>query len=201
MNFFDGCLGKQLANGLTWQNEPADWRFTGKELLVVSRPRTDVFRSCNGNIIDNAAMLTVAVSDDFTAIAQTTVETADFADASGLIVRESFEKWFKLCLERNPWGEISTVSVVTDPWSDDCGGEIIARPTCGLRITRKGGYFGMHYNPDGSRWRFIRHFCLDMARTVQVGTLVQSPRGNGCRAEFRSFEIIPHPVADFRSGE
>ncbi len=201
MNYFDPCTGKQLANGLAWQNAPPGWGFDGHGLHVVPHPRTDIFRSCNGNILDNAAVLSAPVTGDFTAVTHTKVEATDFADASGLIVRESFEKWIKLCLERNPWGELSTVSVVTDPWSDDCGGEIVRASACRLRITRKGGYFGLHYSLDGSRWRFVRHFCMDMAAAVQVGILVQSPRGKGCRAEFRSFEIVPRPVADFRSGE
>jgi len=167
----------------------------------VPRLRTDIFRSCNGNVLDNAAVLSVPVTGNFTAITHTEVEATEFADGSGLIVKQSFEKWFKLCLERNPWGELSTVSVVSNPWSDDCGGEIVANQGCLLRITRKGEYVGMHHSDDGSRWRFIRHFCIELAATVRVGILVQNPRGNACRARFHSFEITPEPVADFRSGE
>ncbi len=35
MNLFEGCHGRQLADGLAWLEEPPDWRFDTEGLHIV----------------------------------------------------------------------------------------------------------------------------------------------------------------------
>ena len=116
-------------------------------------------------------------------------------------MRVSGEQWAKICVERSPVGEVSIVSVVTDPWSDDANNELLATPEAHLRISRQGELFGMHYSLDGRAWRFVRAFALAAPAEVRVGVHAQAPFGDGCRARFDHLEIDPRAVADFRSGE
>jgi len=90
---------------------------------------------------------------------------------------------------------------VTNPWSDDSNSELLTSPECFLRLTRKGDVFGMHYSLDGTKWRFVRTFALELPPTVMVGIHAQAPFTHGCQVVFHSLTISPDPVADFRSGE
>jgi regulation of enolase protein 1 (concanavalin A-like superfamily) len=197
----NGCRGRALASGLRWLNEPPEWEAGPDGLLIVPAAPSDFFRPYGGTPSDNCSLLYTEVTGDFTAAAQVRAELADFGDAGALTVRATPERWAKLCLERSPAGEVSVVSVVTDGWSDDGNGELLARPECHLRLTRRGQVFAMHHSLDGSRWRFVRTFGLELPEQVMVGIHAQAPFTAGCRVVFRRFAIGPEPVADFRSGE
>jgi len=201
MDLFDGCTDKTLANGLTWLNEPPDWSFDDTGLTVTPKAKTDFFRPYREMPKDNAGLLYVQVSGDFTAETKAQAALSAFGDAAALTVRENEVRWAKLCLERSPIGDISVVSVVTDQWSDDSNGELLDHPECCLRLTRRGNLFGMHYSLDGTAWRFVRAFGLEFPDTVMVGVHAQAPFRGGCRAIFKSLHITSEPVSDFRSGE
>ena len=201
MNLFEGCTDHSLANGLAWLNEPPEWRFSDGELSVVPGPLTDFFRPYKRESRDNAALLYKDVSGNFTAVSRVRADLAAFGDAPAITVRSSEAKWAKLCLERSPIGDVSLVAVVTDPWSDDCNSELVDRAECYLRLTRKGNVFGMHYSLDGTRWRFVRTFALELPPTVMVGVHAQAPFQGGCRATFSFLNLTFEAVKDFRSGE
>lgn len=201
MNLFEGCHGRQLADGLAWLEEPPDWRFDTEGLHIVPWAKTDFFRPYQGTPKDNACLLYTEVTGDFTAVTHARAELVGFGDAAALTVRTAPAQWAKLCLERSPIGDISVVSVVTNPWSDDANNEVLPGPECALRITRHGDVFGMHYSLDGKGWRFVRTFGLAMPETVMVGVHAQAPFVGGCHATFSCFELSPQPVMDFRSGE
>jgi regulation of enolase protein 1 (concanavalin A-like superfamily) len=201
MDLLKGCHDRALAAGLSWLNEPPEWRFDGEGLLVVPEAATDFFRPYSGTGRDNAALLYTEVTGDFTAATRTRVHLVGFGDAAAITVRAGATQWAKLCLERSPIGDISAVSVVTNPTSDDANNELVDEPACFLRITRNGDVFGMHYSLDGQVWRFVRTFGMAMPRTVKVGIHAQAPFVGGCWARFASFELSDQPVADFRSGE
>lgn len=201
MNLFQGCSGRSLAHGLKWLREPPSWGFGPEGLEIVPAPRTDFFRPHGGEAADSACLLFAPVSGDFTAITEAEAELVGFGDAAALTVRSSPENWAKLCLERSPVGEVSIVSVVTDVSSDDANNELLSRPACLLRITRRGDVFGMHYSTGGDRWRFVRTFGLRMPLEIMVGVHAQAPFVGGARARFRRLEIRGGAVADFRSGE
>ena len=201
MDLFEGCQGRQLANGLAWLQEPSEWRFNADGLHVVPWAKTDFFRPCEGTPKDNACLLYAQVTGDFTAVAHARAELVGFGDAAALTVRAAPSQWAKLCMERSPIGDVAAVSVVTNPWSDDANNELLPGPECYLRITRRGDVFGMHYSLDGSLWRFVRTFCIALPQTMMVGVHAQAPFVGGCQATFTRFELSSQPVMDFRSGE
>lgn len=201
MNLLASCTGRSLANGLAWLNEPPEWSVDDAGLTIVPGAPSDFFRPYSGSGRDNAGLLYSEVTGDFTATTQVRAELVDFGDAGALTVRAHEAQWAKLCLERSPIGDVSLVSVVTDPWSDDSNNELVTIPECYLRLTRKGNVFGMHYSMDGATWRFVRTLGLEMPPTVMVGIHAQAPFTPGCRVLFRSLTLSPEPVADLRSGE
>jgi regulation of enolase protein 1 (concanavalin A-like superfamily) len=201
MNLLAECRDTALANGLKWLNEPSDWKVEDERLIVIPHPGTDFFRPFGREGRDNGGLLYKRIAGDFTAVVHAKARLAEFGDAAALTVRSSGIRWAKLCIERSPVGDVSLVSVVTNPWSDDCNGELLTTPECYLRITRKDALFGMHYSLDGSLWRFVRTFALELPVEVMVGIHAQAPSAKGCEAVFSSFSISPEPVSDFRSGE
>ena len=202
MNLFEGCTNNDLPKGMTWLNEPPEWRFgdTGR-LIIVPEAVSDFFRPYDDEPNDNACLLYKQVTGDFTAVTKAEATLARFGDAAALTVRDSETLWAKLCLERSPIGDVSAVSVVTNGFSDDANGELLERPECFMRLTRKGDVFGMHYSLDGDRWRFVRAFGMSSPAEMLVGVHAQAPFVGGCQARFDYLEIDPQPVADFRSGE
>jgi hypothetical protein len=191
----------RLADALAWLREPDEWSADADGLSVTPPGGSDFFRPPGGAQVDNACLLYCPVSGDFTAQMRATAELHRFGDAAALTVRASATQWAKCCLERSPFAEVSIVSVVTDPWSDDAGGELLPAPECHVRLTRSGNLFAFHHNPDGTRWRFVRMFAMDAPGTVMVGIHAQAPEGAGPRVTFRSFSVGEGAVADFRSGE
>ncbi len=200
VNLLASCDGRILANGLQWLNAPPEWEFTEEGLTIVPNASSDFFRPYDRPPKDNCCLLYAEVRGDFTAVAQVTAQLVAFGDAAALTVRSKETQWAKLCLERSPIGEVSIVSVVTDPWSDDCNSELVTSCDSYLRLTRKGDLFGMHYSLDGAKWRFVRAFVLEIPRRAMVGIHAQAPFSAGCRVLFRSLTIAPEPIADFRSG-
>ena len=200
MDLFAGCTEHQLANGLQWMREPPEWEFSSEGLKIVPEARTDFFRM-GDQVVDNACYLYVEMEGDFTLVAEAHAELVGFGDAAALMIRAREDLWAKLCLERSPIGDVSAVSVVTDGNSDDANNELLENPECYLRITRSGDVFGMHYSLDGTVWRFIRKFVLNMPETIKVGIHAQAPFVGGCQVLFTSLDLYGIPVADFRSGE
>jgi regulation of enolase protein 1 (concanavalin A-like superfamily) len=201
MNLFDGCNAQHLENDLAWLNTPQRWSFDEQWLQVEPPKGTDFFRPFGREARDSACLLYRAVSGDFTAATRVSLIPKGFGDAAAVTVRAGEKLWAKLCLERSPIGELNAVSVVTNPWSDDSNGELVKEPECWLRLTRKGNLFGMHYSLNGSQWRFVRAFGLEMPQEVLVGVHAQAPFEAGCEALFYSFDLLDHGIEDFRSGE
>jgi regulation of enolase protein 1 (concanavalin A-like superfamily) len=201
INRLTACSGRRLGKGLNWLNEPPEWSCHEGVLHIVPAAPSDFFRPFGGGGNDNCCLLYEQVAGDFTAVASVRARLADYGDAAAVTVRASDRQWAKLCLERSPVGEVSLVSVVTDPWSDDSNSERVVEPECFMRLTRKGPVFGMHYSLDGRRWRFVRMFHMDAPEQVMVGIHAQAPFTPGCEAFFSSFSISPEPVPDFRSGD
>jgi uncharacterized protein len=200
VDLFRGCHNQRLNDALAWLNAPPVWEFDDEGLRIEPAAETDFFRPYVGTPKDNAGLLFTEVTGDFTAVTQVRAHLVGFGDAAALTVRASAMQWAKLCLERSPIGDISVVSVVTNPTSDDANNELLDDPACFLRITRKGDVFGMHYSLDGEAWRFVRTFGMAMAQTVKVGVHAQAPFVGGCWARFAGFSLSSEPVADFRSG-
>ncbi|MGB7849034.1 MAG: DUF1349 domain-containing protein, partial [Candidatus Acidiferrum sp.] len=55
-----------LANGMTWLNEPASWKKSDGQIAIRSRPKTDFWRKTfYGDITDNGHFFHLSASGDF----------------------------------------------------------------------------------------------------------------------------------------
>ena len=190
----------QTGGELKWLNPPEQWH-VGDGLTIVPKAETDFFRPYEGQARDNACLLYREVAGDFTSVVGLKAELAGFGDAGALTIRQDATHWAKICLERSPIGDVSVVSVVTNPCSDDSNGELLDRPECFLRLTRRGNVFGMHYSLDGKAWRFVRTFGFELSDPAALGIHAQAPFRGGCRVTFTRWDLTNEAVADFRSGE
>ena len=117
------------ASGLCWLNEPEQWSINPADdsLTIVPNAATDFFRplgDIDAPANDNCCLLYAEVTGDFTATTYTKATLCDFGDAAAMTIRAHESQWAKLCLERSPIGDISLVSVVTNPYSDDANSEV-----------------------------------------------------------------------------
>jgi uncharacterized protein len=124
-------------------------------------------------------------------------------DAAALYVFVNDRSWAKLALERNPLGQETLVSVVTDGTSDDCNHRVVAGPVRLRVCSVGGGAFAFHVEQDG-RWDLLRLFGLGDAKaepdSVRLGLSAQSPLGEGCTASFRGISWSADVPADLRDG-
>jgi uncharacterized protein len=161
---------------------------------------TDFFNKFKEEKRDSASFYYHELEDNFTLKAKVKVNGNYFADAVFIMVRESPDKWIKLCLEYGKDGQYSVVSVVTAPWSDDANGEIVDGNECWLRITRNNNLFGLHYSLNGVYWRFVREVGVDMNANIYIGFGIQAPKSDGCDAQICYYEVSKNYITDFRTG-
>jgi hypothetical protein len=135
-----GCTASRMPNllegasrgsvsALQWLNEPDSWSIDPSDgsITIVPNAATDFFRpldDLDAPANDNCCLLFTDVTGDFTATTHTKATLCDFGDAAALTLRAHESLWAKLCLERSPIGDISLVSVVTNPFSDDANSEV-----------------------------------------------------------------------------
>ena len=170
-------------------------------ISLKANPNTDFFCKYRLSEIDSAAFFFKEFTGDFTVKARVTTSGEHFGDAAMLMVRESSNRWIKLCVEMGSDKKYSVVSVVTDSWSDDANGELVPGNEAWLRIARINNFFGLHFSLDGQIWRFVRAFGLDLGDKVKVGFGIQAPRSQHCTGTIDKFEISDRVISDFRSGE
>jgi len=181
---------------------PCKFEFSGKNRIYLTAiPNTDFM--CKFNLFekDSASLFYKEISGDFTVSSKLSVLGENFGDATILMVRESHNRWIKLCIELGPDGRCSVVSVITDGWSDDANGELLPSNEAWVRITRKGNFFGLHYSLDGMNWRFVRAFGLKLEKKIKVGYGIQAPRSLNCTGTVDDFKISDKIIKDFRNGE
>jgi len=180
---------------------PESWEATAEGLAGHAGPTTDLFTDPMGRKrIENAPMLLFPVAGDFMLHAEVNVDFASTFDAGVLLLWQDPDHWAKLCFEFSPQAKPMVVSVVTREFSDDCNSVAIDSRRVHLRIARRGAGCAFHYSEDGSYWHMVRAFRL-VDKPLKAGFLVQSPRGQGCRVEFRQIRFLKQTLADIRSGE
>jgi regulation of enolase protein 1 (concanavalin A-like superfamily) len=148
----------------------------------------------------NAPALLFPTTRDFLLEADVHVQFRGTFDAGVLLLRQDEDHWAKLCFEFSPQGKPMVVSVVTREFSDDCNSVSIDGDRVHLRVGRRGAGCVFHYSEDGKYWHMVRAFRLS-DKPMKAGFLVQSPRGEGSRAEFSGIRYREGTLADFRSGE
>jgi regulation of enolase protein 1 (concanavalin A-like superfamily) len=182
-----------------WLGEAVASTQEGAALTIDAGPRTDMFRSPQGDppVLNAPALVGPAVGD-FTLSARVQVAFASSYDAGALLLYGDESRWAKLCFEYSPQGEAMVVSVVTRGVSDDANGTVIAGDTVWLRVTRIGSAYAFHSSLDGVTWSFARHFALD--GELEVGFEAQSPTGEGCAVRFDEIRLERRTLADLRDG-
>ncbi|NCC47774.1 MAG: DUF1349 domain-containing protein [Clostridia bacterium] len=184
-----------------WLNEAGYEKPDEATLLIHAPGRTDFFTDPAGeHVISNAPFLYLDVSGDFRIKAQVAHAFNSTWDAAVLMVRDSAERWAKLCFEATDFGTQAVVSVVTNGVSDDANGVNYHWKTVWLQVIRKGNLFAFHYGPDGEHWNMVRYFRLDAAKQIKVGMEAQCPGGDGADILFKSFSLDRQPVEDMRDG-
>lgn len=188
--------------GLTWQNEPAQWRATPEGGMQVGAPaQVDYFQDPLGqHTKDSAPFLWVAVQGDFIAQAHVRPTFTTTWDAGALMVRYDQQHWARICFESTDLPSTAVVSVVTNGVSDDANGVDLTVPDVWLQIARVGSVFALHYALDGKHWRMVRLFALPVPHTVKVGLVAQCPVGRGATIDFLHFSIENRAVRHLCAG-
>jgi regulation of enolase protein 1 (concanavalin A-like superfamily) len=200
INLFDGLQGKKLPQGFSWLNEPAEWTFTERGLVVQAEPQTDYFIDPAGTgVKDDGHFLYTLQDGDFTMSTRVQVNMVDDYDAAVMMIMVDDTHWAKLCYEYT-YKSPMIVSVVTSGVSDDCNSSAVPETGIYLRVTRFDNCFALHYSHDAKWWEMVRYFRLDSPGPVKVGVVAQSPTGNGCTVAFDHLLYSSEPVRDIRSG-
>ena len=188
---------------LRWHGVPRKWaQDTDNSLTITAGQRTDWFIDPGGdNAVMNAPALLMKINELCMLKALVTVEYAATFDAGVLAVYQADQVWAKVCLELSPKGQLSIVSVVTKDASDDCNSVPIAGKSVYLRLAKLERAYAFHYSVDGQEWNMVRYFTLGGLQEVEIGFLVQSPRGDACTAIFREIAYVPQKLINIRSGE
>ena len=177
------------------------WEQIPEGLAGEAPAQTDLFIDpLSDRVLNSAPKLLFPTTGDFLLEAEVSVEFASKFDAGVLLLWQDAANWAKLCYEFTPQGQPMVVSVVTRGTSDDSNGVIRLPHTVWLRVGRRGPGCVFHYSEDGHWWHMVRAFRLNEG-PLQAGFLVQSPTGQGCRAEFRRIRFREVTLGALRSGE
>jgi uncharacterized protein len=179
---------------------PGNWETTPDGVAGRAGALTDLFVDpFDGRRVFNAPSLLLPTSGDFLLEAEVYLNFAATFDAGVLLLWQDEDHWAKLCFEFSPQARPMVVSVVNRQVSDDCNSVVIAADRVRLRVARRGASCVFHCSEDGHTWSLVRVFRL-ADQPMKAGFLVQSPTGQGSRAEFREIRYRQETLADIRSG-
>ena len=187
---------------LTWDVEPAGWRYADGELAIEAQARTDLFHDPAGREPETGApRLLAATEGDFQLSARVRCSFAGDFDAGALLLWTSERAYAKLAFEVSPAGEPGVVSVLTDGLSDDANAFAVPGDAVWLRVSRLGAACALHARLDDEPWRFVRHCALPGGGAgLRAGFLAQAPRGDGATARFDAIGYTAERLEDLRSG-
>ncbi len=188
---------------LHWRGTPESWSLSDQNVLsITAGQRTDWFIDPGGtaNVL-NAPALLFNVQGPCQLKARVTANAAARFDAGVLVAYHSDTAWGKLCLEMNPQGQMTIVSVVTKGVSDDCNSLPISGHSIYLRLSKLERAYALHYSHDDMVWNLVRYFSLGDSANAEIGFIAQSPVGEGCSASFSQMTYLPNKLNDIRSGE
>jgi regulation of enolase protein 1 (concanavalin A-like superfamily) len=188
--------------GLTFPTVSEAWEMDRDSVLTGSSgPRTDLFVDpSDGRTTLNAPrMLTAGSGGDYQLSALVEVDFQSTYDAGVLLLWANDASWAKLCFEYSPQRQPMVVSVVTKGRSDDANAITVDGPSVWLRVSARREAYAFHASTDGDWWHLVRHFTLDGA-SADVGFVVQSPLGDGCRARFSDVTYVRSTLEDLRDG-
>jgi len=179
-------------------NDPLEWKISNGQLSISAAGKTNLFNSPNGKSkIHNAPMILFTPAGDFTLSAKVTGELKAVYDVAALTVFQDENTWAKLCYEKSVLEEPTIVSVVTREFSDDCNSEPTGNSAY-LSVIRKGAEFSFFYSQDGTHWKMVRHFHLEVNNNLKVGFAAHGSRGDGFIGIFSEIKYQDKAVDDMR---
>ena len=174
---------------LMWQNETAKWSTDNGGLTLTADQKTDWFVWPGGGDYhpDSSPRLMFKADDNFSFSTRVEVTAHATYDAGCIAVYGTTSHWAKLCLEAQPGGGLSVISVVTRDFSDDVTSYPVSGTSTFLKVAKSQRTIFFYASADGRKWTIVRKFNLDAPNVLSAGFSVQSPDGKGARAVFSDF--------------
>ncbi|WP_228845446.1 DUF1349 domain-containing protein [Phototrophicus methaneseepsis] len=176
---------------MQWYNEPEEWAEEDGILMMKAAPERDFWRVTKHNFIkDDGHFFYQTVSGNFRAELRFRADYQTLYDQAGLMVRENELTWLKCGVEYLD-GVQQASTVITREFSD---WSIVPLPDAPeymwLRLERTGSAVEVFYSVDGESYTLMREGYLSTNRTLQVGPMCASPKGQGFNVYFDIFTLI-----------
>lgn len=176
----------------------------GDTLRFVAGPQTDYFRSPDGSVVNNSAVIFTEVDNTkpftFTAKVQPEFTETGTYSAGVLYAYESDTHCQKLCFEQDEYGDHRVVSVRTIGTSDDNNHQAVPGPNVYMRLSSDGTTIGSYFSEDGEKWHMARLYKNDFPGKLLIGISSQSPKDDEHICFFSEVALTDKAVADFRKG-
>lgn len=175
---------------MQWFNEPSEWQYQDKKLIVSTQGKTDFWRVTRHDFIkDDAHFYYQEVRGDFIASVKITGEYATLYDQAGLMLRENDTTWLKCGIEYLD-GIQQASAVITRKFSDWSIVPLEDNPQAiWIQIQRIGTAVEVSYSRNGQDFIMIRQGYLSAKETLEIGMMCAAPTGEGFSAIFEDFHI------------
>ena len=191
-----------IPHELFFKNVPANFSIKDNEIIIVSGPKTDMFRDPNVTYnTDNAPRLLFKADSDFVLIASIEHSFANKWDGGAIVIKQDSLNWIKFCFEKDYTGAPRVVSVVTKNISDDCNSVEVKGNKVFYKVAKADNVVTLYYSMNGVKWFLVRHLQFETHRGFKVGFLAQSPTGAGCEVKFSNIIYKAIKIKDPYLGE
>lgn len=191
-----------------WLHEPKNHEVSEKEVIIITEPCTDFWqRSYYGFRNDNAPVLQLSSSDNFSFTTKVEFEYQTQFDQCGVMIYLDSENWFKASIEYECASFSRLGSVVTNHgYSDWATTDITLPESIWYRLHRRGPDFLIETSLDGKDFKQMRVFHLhvlgetsaEMGKTdppiapsepVSFGLYACSPQNASFTAKFSDMKL------------
>ena len=190
---------------LHWLNEPAEWEDDGDHLSLRTGAGTDFWRGTLVDYIkDSGHFYYETVDGDFVATVRFGGEYRDQYDQAGLFARVDEENWMKCGVEivNDVWAldykvngsaHLIMAGLTFHGWSE--WSTLPQFPTnpehVWIRVIREREALFVDWSLDGTDYTILKLFAFPGARELQIGRYAASPAGDGFKAWFDSYSVVP----------
>lgn len=172
---------------------PLNFTESPTELTAEAVKGSDFWRKTHyGFIHNNGHVYAEPITGDFTMQVAFDGNYQNEYDHAGLMVWADETTWIKTGIEFTEGGYFASAVVTRDysDWAvaplDNFSGSLT------LRVKREGSAFEIRYRrAEADPWTLLRIAYLTDAPTLHAGRMLGAPSGEGFRARFTNFSIIP----------
>ena len=176
---------------------PKSYTHSGGSIIITSPGHTDMYRAADHSYsIFNAPFLSFVPDPDFVLSAKITVQFRQKWDAGALLLATDSLHYIKFGFEKDYTLKNRVVSVVTDPYSDDCNSIGLGSMDVYYCMAKTGDMVLLYESPDGKSWYLVRELNFPMHGRVRLGFVAQSPVGEGCTVTFSQIRYDTKKVTD-----